>query len=229
MEMDELIEPKEIKKEGLSEYFLYTIEGTDTIPDQWSKRLPSFEAGDVPVTNLYKFEEELYGAQVIRFLNFKNDEEHKLGQTPIPGGLLRVFRTADGEGRLSYEGASSFKYIPVDEDVELSLGAAKNVTVEPKIMDVKYDNFLFDSKGNVGGWDEVLTYQVEVKNTRPAPVKVEIKRNFQDTHWEISNKDLTGVFEKIDLDTVKYTLELAPRAETTFTYVLTTHYGQRAE
>ena len=31
--------PKEIKKEGLSEYFLYTIEGTETIPNGWSKRL----------------------------------------------------------------------------------------------------------------------------------------------------------------------------------------------
>ncbi len=32
--------PKEIVKEGLSEYFLYTIEGTETIPTGWSKRLP---------------------------------------------------------------------------------------------------------------------------------------------------------------------------------------------
>ncbi|NLX26150.1 MAG: hypothetical protein GXY61_09370, partial [Lentisphaerae bacterium] len=34
---------KEIEKEGLSEYFLYTIEGTETIPNTWSKRLPSFD------------------------------------------------------------------------------------------------------------------------------------------------------------------------------------------
>ena len=40
-------EAKEITKEGLSEYFLYTIEGTETIPNQWSKRLPSFDVSDV--------------------------------------------------------------------------------------------------------------------------------------------------------------------------------------
>jgi hypothetical protein len=44
--------PKEIKKEGLSEYFLYTIEGTETIPTGWSKRLQSFDISEVPVVNL---------------------------------------------------------------------------------------------------------------------------------------------------------------------------------
>jgi hypothetical protein len=37
------LERKEIRKEGLSEYFLYTIEGTETIPDKWGKRLLSFD------------------------------------------------------------------------------------------------------------------------------------------------------------------------------------------
>src|SRR3954467_7160648 len=34
---------KEIIKEGLSEYFIYTVEGTETIPNGWSKRMRSFE------------------------------------------------------------------------------------------------------------------------------------------------------------------------------------------
>ena len=37
-------EPKQIIKEGLSEYFIYTIEGTETIHNGWSKRLRSLEA-----------------------------------------------------------------------------------------------------------------------------------------------------------------------------------------
>ena len=34
---------KEVVKESLSEYFLYTVEGRDTIPNGWAKRLPSFK------------------------------------------------------------------------------------------------------------------------------------------------------------------------------------------
>jgi hypothetical protein len=147
MEMDRLAmelpspmfagEPKEIRKEGLSEYFLYTIEGTETIPTGWSKRLLSFDAERVPVVNLYKYDERKYGRAVTRFLSFKNDTEHDLGDTPIPGGMLKVYRTADADEHLSYVGQSSFKYIPVDEDVELNLGAVADVVVEPTLMDFK--------------------------------------------------------------------------------------------
>ncbi|MCH7558548.1 MAG: hypothetical protein IIB56_13970, partial [Planctomycetes bacterium] len=60
---------KEIRKEGLSEYFLYTIEGKETIPTGWSKRLLSFDVDEVPVVNLYKYEERRYGKSVVRFLS----------------------------------------------------------------------------------------------------------------------------------------------------------------
>jgi len=221
--------PKEIKKEGLSEYFLYTIEGTETIPTGWSKRLISFDVEDVPVVNLYKYEEERYGQNVVRFLSFKNDKEHKLGETPIPGGTLKVYRTADDKGHLSYTGQSSFKYIPVDEDVELNLGPVANVVVEPKLMDYKTVNYRFDRNRNISGWDEITTSTVEVRNTRDIPVKVEIQRNFDTPYWTLKESGDFDKFEKVDLDTVKFTLELKPRSVRRFSYVLTGYRGVRAE
>jgi hypothetical protein len=220
-------EPKEITKEGLSEYFLYTIEGTETIPTGFSKRLQSFDVDAVPVVNLYKFEEERYGPRVMRFLSFKNDKDHKLGETPIPGGMLKVYRNVGNQGHLSYTGQSQFKYIPVDEDVELNLGAVADIVVEPKLMDYKTENFRFDSKGNVAGWDEVRTFKVDVKNTRDIDVKVEIKRRFPTQYWDIKNSGDFGAFEKVDLTTVKFTLELKPHSTKTFEYVLRTYHGIR--
>jgi len=222
-------EPKKIEKEGLSEYFLYTIEGTETIPTGFSKRLPSFDVDNVPVVNLYKYEEERYGRSVARFLSFKNDEEHELGETPIPGGMLKVYRDAGEGGHLSYTGQSSFKYIPVDEDVELNLGPVANVVVEPKLMDFKTENYRFDRRGDVSGWDEIRTFKIEVKNTREIPVKVEIKRNFNTQYWKLTNNGDFGDFEKVDLITVKYTLVLEPRSTKSFEYVLRTYHGDREE
>ncbi|MBW1942777.1 MAG: hypothetical protein JRJ51_08075 [Deltaproteobacteria bacterium] len=128
MRLDEadMERPKEIRKEGLSEYFLYTIEGTETIPNGWAKRLPSFSVSGIPVVNLYKYEEERYGKGVVHFLSFKNNQAHRLGKTPIPGGAIKVYRSVDASGYLSYAGQSGFKYIPVDEDVELNLGSSWN-------------------------------------------------------------------------------------------------------
>ncbi len=223
------VRPKEIRKEGLSEYFLYTIEGTETIPTGWSKRLLSFDVDEVPVVNLYKYEEERYGTSVVRFLSFKNDKEHELGETPIPGGMLKVYRNAGDEGHLSYTGQSSFKYIPVDEDVELNLGAVANVVVEPKLMDFKTENYRFDRRGNISGWDEIRTFKIEVKNTRDIDVKVEIKRNFNTTYWDLIRSGDIDNFEKVDADTTKFTLTLKPRSKREFGYVLRTYHGQRQE
>ena len=218
--------PKEIKKEGLSEYFLYTIEGTETIPTGWSKRLMSFDVDEVPVVNLYKYEQERYGNSVARFLSFKNDQEHKLGETPIPGGLLKVYRGVGDKGHLSYTGQSSFKYIPVDEDVELNLGAVGDVVVEPTLMDFETKNYRFDKDRNISGWDEVRKFKIEVKNTRDIGVKVEIQRNFPTQYWKLN----TGrEYEKVDLDTVKFTLILKPRSKQDFEYTLTTYHGVRQE
>ena len=224
-----VLKPKEVIKEGLSEYFLYTIEGTETIPTGWSKRLLSFNVNQVPVVNLYKYEEQRYGPSVVRFLSFKNDQKHKLGETPIPGGMLKVYRDVGENGHLSYTGQSSLKYIPVDEDVELNLGPAANIVVEPKLMDFKTENYRFDGRGNVSGWDEIHTFSIEVKNTRDINVKVEIKRNFNMQYWGISNSGDFGAFKKVDLNTVKFTLDLQPRSTKQFEYVLRTYYGVRQQ
>jgi len=219
--------PKEITKEGISEYFLYTIEGTETIPEGWSKRLPSFDVDEVEVVNLYKYEEERYGNSVVRFLSFKNDKEHNLGETPIPGGVIKVFRTVDPANHLSYEGQSNFKYIPVNEDVELNLGTVSTVIVKPTMMSYKTKDYEFNKHGNISGWDEVREYKVEVNNTRDIPVKVEIQRNINTAYWDMKNEGEAGKYEKVDADTVKYTLELDSKTKREFKYILTTHHGTR--
>ena len=227
--MDDM-EAKDIRKEGLSEYFLYTIEGTETIPNQWSKRLPSFDTDQIPVVNLYKYEERMHGQAVVRYLSFKNDEKHKLGETPIPGGMLKVYRTVDDKQHLSYEGQSGFKYIPVGEDVELNLGPVRDVIVEPKLMDFCTDNYRFDTKGNVFGWDDIRTFHIKVKNTRSLPVKIEIKRNFPHQYWTLKNSSAAEkIYEKVDLDTIKYTLMLNPGEEKNIEYTVTFYEGSRWE
>ncbi len=219
--------PKEIVKEGLSEYFLYTIEGTETIPTGWSKRLQSFDVDGVPVVNLYKFEQERYGSSVIHFLSFTNDEEHELGQTPIPDGTMKVYRGVDNDKHLSYEGQSSFKYIPVGEEVELNLGPVQDVVVEPTLMETRTDNYRYDSDGDVSGWDDIQTYDVEVRNTRDTAVKVEVTRHFDSSAWELIRRGDFDDYEKVDLDTVKFTVELVPRSTRTFAYTVTLYRGVR--
>jgi hypothetical protein len=219
--------PKEIVKEGLSEYFLYTIEGTEDLKDNWGKRLVSFTVPKVPVINLYRYEEELYGNAPVRFLSFVNDEKHNLGKEPVPDGLVKVFRNGGSEGALSYVGAQTTKYIPKGGEVNLNLGATEMVSVKPVLMDYSTDNYEWSDK-SIMGWDEHKTVRVEVANNQRIPAKVEITRNFPNVKkWEVENEGETGEYAKLDADTVKYVLELPPYAKKVFTYRVTLHQGSR--
>jgi hypothetical protein len=220
------LEQKEIVKEGLSEYFLYTIEGTETIENQWSKRLLSFEANDIKVESLYKYDEGRYGNQTIKFLKFKNDKEHNLGETPIPDGNVKIYGLADKEGHLSYAGGTSVKYIPVNEEVELNLGEARLVEVKPVMMDFKTDRYMYDSNGNITGWDETRTWKIEITNTRQIPVAIEITRDFGTNYWTLKSQT---PYEKHDVTRIRFNLNIEPRTKREIQYVVTTSQGTRQE
>ncbi|MCP4453374.1 MAG: DUF4139 domain-containing protein, partial [Planctomycetes bacterium] len=204
-------------------------EGTETIPNGWSKRLISFDTPDIPVTNLYRFEERRYGNSVVRFLSYANDTEHRLGTTPIPGGQLKVYRDTGKRSRLSYTGESAFKYIPVNEDVELNLGAAEDVKVKPVLMTVARENFKFDRDRNPDGFDEVKTFVVTLTNTRDIPVDIEVTRNLDTQYWTLTHQGFSGAYEREDLDTVKFTATLEPRSEAKFNYTVRLHRGTRQQ
>jgi hypothetical protein len=225
----ETMSRKEIKKEGLSEYFLYTIEGRETIPNTWGKRLPSFEADGIEVESLYKYDEDRWGASTVRFLSFANDEDHELGQTPIPGGNVRIYRDADSEGHLSYVGATDVKYIPVDEEVELELGAARHVKVAPLLVESMTENYVFDGKGNVCGWDEVRGWKIEVTNARKLDAEIEITRGFGTAYWKLDRQGGDVDYEKHDATHARFTLDAGARTVRNLTYTVRTYHGTRQE
>lgn len=220
--------PKEIIKEGLSEYFLYTIEGTESIPTGWSKRLISLDVQDIPIRSLYRYDENLYGENTQRFLYFKNDAEHHLGDTPLPNGQMMVYRQLPEAQHLTYVGATTTQYIPVGQEVELNLGAAQDVKVEPILMDYKTRNYAFDYKGNITGYDQVETRVLKLENHRPLPVDIEIMQHINHSYWSIENPaDLGAIYQKVDVDTVKYTVTLPAYNQREIRYTLTMSEGSR--
>jgi hypothetical protein len=221
-----LLQPKEIIKEGLSEYFLYTIEGTETIPDQWGKRLLSFEAQDIKVKSLYKYDEERFGEETIRYVSFVNDKEHNLGETPIPNGQVKIYSQADEQGHLSYVGGTEIKYIPVNEEIELNLGPARLVEIKPALMNYKTNNYMFDPNSNIIGWDEERAWKIEITNTRTLPIEVEITRGFDTAYWTLQAEI---PFEKHDATHARFKLNLEPRSKRAFTYTVRTYHGVREE
>ena len=58
-----------------------------------------------------------------------NDKDSKLGTTPLPDGMVRVFRQ-NGRDGLSFLVAQPIKYIPIGDKIELNLGPDPEVIFE---------------------------------------------------------------------------------------------------
>ena len=218
------LRPKEIVKEELGEYFLYTVEGRDTIPNGWSKRLPSFRTNDVPITSYYKFEKERWGDNVTRFYRFTNSVASKLGSVPLPDGTVKAFRLVTSDQLLGFVGSTTVKYIPINETVEMELGNDREVLVKPKLMNWVKSEVSFDNYGNIKGWTTKETWEVEVQNSKDIDIVLDVRRNFAGD-WSLTTD---ASYEKVDANKVKLLLPLKPRAKQTFSYEVTIRHGTNA-
>lgn len=192
---EEAARPKEIQKEGLSEYFIYTIEGTETIPDGWSKRLRSFDADEVPLEIQYRYRAREYGDRLVRLYLLTNDKDSGLGTTPLPDGQVRVFRN-NGRDGLSYLASQAIQYVPIGDRIELNLGVDPEVIFELiKLKVFRNDiwmrvrggnlyrrvddeNWKIDIDSQVAGWDEHEIYTQRIRNYSNKPIAVEIRRSY---------------------------------------------------
>ena len=213
--------PREIIKEEMSEYFLYTVEGRDTIPTGWAKRLPSFKTAGVPVTSYYKFEREQWGSRVMRYYRFTNSEPSKLGKEPLPDGTVKAFRLANPEGLYAFVGTTQVKYIPVNEFVEMELGADQEVLVKPTLMNWEKSDLRFDADGNVKGWTVKETWELELQNSKDLDLVLDLRRTFAGD-WDLQT---AAAYEKVDANKVKFLRPLKAREKQKFSYELTTRHG----
>jgi hypothetical protein len=184
---------KQIVKEGLSEYFIYTIEGTETIQNGWSKRMRSLNATAVPLKIQYRYRPQEYGEQLVRMYLLTNNKESKLGTSPLPDGVVRVFRE-NGRDGLSYLTQQSVKYIPIGDKIELNLGPDPEVIFEWVKLKTHRSDIWFQVNGvnvfhkldeqgfqaepnmTVVGWDDRELYSQRVRNYTAKPVELEIRR-----------------------------------------------------
>jgi hypothetical protein len=186
---------KAIIKEGLSEYFIYTIEGTETIESGWSKRMRSFEGQTVPFKIQYRYRPQEYGDQLVRMYLLTNDKESKLGTTPLPDGIVRVFRD-NGKDGLSYLAQQQIKYVPIGDKIELNLGPDPEVIFELIKLKVFRSDLWLQIRGQrtlrkIGGdelvridnaalvgWDDHEIYTQRIRNYTGKEIDIEIRRAF---------------------------------------------------
>jgi len=186
-------EPKKIAKQSLSEYFIYSIEGTESIPHGWSKRLPSFKADNIAIKTVYRYRQHEYGDQLVRFYLLKNNTDSQLGTTPLPDGAVAIFQQQ--QQGLRYLATHALQYVPIGDQIELLLGHNPEVIFELVKQKVWRDEiWMHLNKGNlyrkvggnlsvshnntVAGWDEHVLYRQHIRNYSNKAISLEVRRHY---------------------------------------------------
>jgi hypothetical protein len=234
--------PKQIIKEGLSEYFIYTIEGTETIPHGWSKRMRSFEGQTVPFKIQYRYRPVEYGDRLVRMYLLTNDKESNLGTTPLPDGMVRVFRQ-NGRDGLSFLVAPQIKYVPIGDKIELNLGRDPEVIFELVKQRAWRDAIWMRINGtdvfrrmdepgvqievnsSVVGWDEHSLFDQRIRNYSKKPIEVEIRRAFPG--HVIFRSGLAA--KSHDYQTAEYVATVKPGQKADLLYEVLQHQGRNAK
>jgi len=192
---------KDVKKEGLSEYFLFTVAGREDIRDKEPKRLVSMKVADVPLECIYKLTDRDGGAHFTKFYRFKNqkllgdDGQEKelpamenLGLSPLPDGTVRLFSEYDNKD-LAYVGGTATKYVPIGDRVEVNVGHDPDITVVRRLKDQHITNVVarqyqrrldntYVLYYDLIDYDETFVYEEEIVSGKPDVAKAELERHF---------------------------------------------------
>lgn len=192
---------KEVIKQGLSEYFLFTIDGREDIQDQLPKRLVSMKVAEVPLECFYKASDRDGGSNFSKYYRFKNekllddeggekelDAMNNLGLSPLPDGMVRLYSEYANQD-LAYVGGTETKYVAIGDRVEVNVGVDADLTLARRLKDQKISNIAsrqykrrlddeFVLYYDLIDYDETFFYEEEIVSGKSSLAKTEVERRF---------------------------------------------------
>jgi hypothetical protein len=136
-------------------------------------------------------------------MKFDNAEAAHLG-VPLPAGVVRVYK-ADSDGDAIFVGEDHVDHTPKNEEIDLMLGRAFDVTARgkqvsyTKIADNVYEN----------------SYEIEVKNAKAEPITVTL-REFVPGDWKMIEE--STAHQKRDAATAEWQLPVPAEGSAKLTY-----------
>jgi hypothetical protein len=171
-------------QESFSDYHLYTLARKTTINNNETKQVSMLAGTGVPVRKRYVVEGQAFYYRnsqhpgspikdvVQVYYQFKNEERAGLGM-PMPAGVVRVYQ-ADSKGGTQFVGEDRITHTPKDEEVNLKIGNAFDVTCERNQTDFeKIASNVYE-----------LEYAITLRNHKATPITVEVNEPIGGT-WKM--------------------------------------------
>ncbi len=192
---------KKVKKQGLSEYFLFTIEGREDIKNQEPKRLVSMRIAEIPLDVIYKMTDREGASQFTKYYRLKNQklaeadgtekklaDMENLGVSPLPDGQVRLFSQYENKD-LAYVGGTVAKYVPIGDRLEVRIGPDGDITTARRQKDQSIANVvarqykrrlnnIYVEYYDLVDYDETFEYEEEIVSGKAVDIKTELERRF---------------------------------------------------
>jgi len=97
-----------------------------------------------------------------------NDAEHQMGEFPLQPGKVRIFQK-DRRGTEAFLGEDWGAFTPIEDEMKLYLGLARDVVVRRKVTRNRRENV----QGNLYHQDVTLQYTIENFKTSPLVLDIE--------------------------------------------------------
>jgi hypothetical protein len=172
-----------------------------------------------------------------------------LGLSPLPNGDVKLFFEYASKD-LAYVGGTTTKYVPIGDRLEVNVGVDPDLSVQHRHVDHKITNIVarqykrredndFVILYDLIDYDETLYYEDEIVSGKNKPVKLELERHFDGsvilwspgdppTDWTsnepgayVDFHNHAGKVERIDVNHVKYYVDLAPGEKRVIKYSVT--------
>ena len=196
--------------------------------------MQAVEARDVPFDIVYRMRAFQYGPRPVRFFIWRNDAEHKLGESPLPDGQVNLYRqlappAGGGDGSvdgLSFLARQQIRYVPIKAEIEINLGPDDLVVYETRRMGIERLNFHFQAVSGpphevVDGWDERTHWVDTIRNYRTKGIKFELRRQW-DGDVDYDSEVATTLF---DYRTTETTFDIDKRGKRQYPATVTVHFG----
>lgn len=196
----------ELAEESFSEYHLYALPGTATLPDRTSRQLAMIEAKSVKITPRYVTRA---GGPVMARLEAVNSKADGPG-VPLPAGRVRIFE-ADASGALQYTGESSIGHVATGEEVTLDVGVAFDLAAERREVEDR----------RISEREREYDVEVKVRNQKDERVTIRIEEPMR-AAYEILKR--SHPFEVKDARTITFDVDVPAGGEVVVTYTARVRY-----
>jgi hypothetical protein len=171
------------------EYHMYTLPRKATLADRENKQISLFDPANTSVQKIFTYRPDANASDVNVAVKFKNSQQAGLGM-PLPAGRIRVFE-ADQDGSLILLGEDLIDHTPKDEDLEVKVGSAFDISAEERLA----------NQTRVSSLVEDRNYEVEFRNHKDQPVTIKVEKKLWG-FWEITKADFQ--YKKKDANTLLF-------------------------